>query len=161
MSADLVGMSGRSGAPGCAGPGGALDGPGSARRDWTASSRGRYVHRALLPTRILRAGARPTLEPAMTEQGTSSRVCHLRAWPEAWGLARAGADMTANRRSKRAVRSRMAQTGEKYTDARRALVAAGGHSGGAGEGPGGVITWPADSLGAFTHHAYTPRLLAC
>src|SRR5258708_1127021 len=65
-----------------------------------------------------------------------------------------------NRRSKRPVRSRMAQTGEKYRDARRALVAAGGHSGGAGEGPGGVITWPADSLGWFTDQAYNAILLA-
>src|SRR6266699_2433597 len=96
----------------------------------------------------------------MTEQGTWSRVCHLRAWPEAWGPARAGADMTANRRSKRAVRSRMTQTGEKYTEARRALVAAGGHSGGAGDGPRGTITWPEDSLGWFTDQAYNAILLA-
>ncbi len=68
--------------------------------------------------------------------------------------------MTANRRSKRAVRARMTQTGEKYTDARRALVAAGGHSGGAGEGPGGVITWPPDSLGWLTDQAYNAILLA-
>ncbi len=68
--------------------------------------------------------------------------------------------MTANRRSKRAVRSRMTQTGEKYTEARRALVAAGGHSGGAGDGPRGMITWPADSLGWFTDQAYNAILLA-
>ncbi len=68
--------------------------------------------------------------------------------------------MTANRRSKRAVRSRMAQTGEKYTEARRALVVPGGHSGGAGEGPGGMITWPADSLGWFSDQACNAILLA-
>ncbi|MGN6792100.1 MAG: Clp protease N-terminal domain-containing protein [Streptosporangiaceae bacterium] len=54
----------------------------------------------------------------------------------------------------------MARTGEKYTDARRALVDAGGRNGGAGEGPGGVITWPADSLGWFTDQAYNAILLA-
>ena len=70
--------------------------------------------------------------------------------------------MTANRRSKRAIRSRMAQTGEKYTEARRAQLASGGHSGGAGAGeyPGGTITWPEDSLGWFTDQAYNAILLA-
>jgi ATP-dependent Clp protease ATP-binding subunit ClpA len=68
--------------------------------------------------------------------------------------------MTANRRSKRAVRSRMAQTGEKYTKARRALLAAGGNRGGAGDDPGATITWPADSLGWFTDQAYNAILLA-
>lgn len=68
--------------------------------------------------------------------------------------------MTANRRSKRAVRSRMAQTGEKYTQARRALAAAGGTSGGAGEDPGLTIAWPQDSLGWFTDQAYNAILLA-
>src|SRR5712691_10646203 len=96
----------------------------------------------------------------MTEQGTSSRACHLRAWPDAWGLARAGVDMTQNRRSKRAIRSRMAQTGEKYTEAQRALQASGGNSGGAGEDPGVTITWPEDSLGWFTDQAYNAILLA-
>ena len=46
--------------------------------------------------------------------------------------------MTQNRRSKRAIRSRMADTGEKYTEARRALLASGGESdrsGGGSRGP--------------------------
>src|SRR5215471_20879268 len=96
----------------------------------------------------------------MMEQGTSSRACHLRAWPDAWGLARAGADMTRNRRSKRAIRSRMAQTGEKYTQARRALAGAGGTSGGTGDDPGVTIRWPQDSLGWFDDQAYNAILLA-
>src|SRR6266516_1028935 len=44
------------------------------------------------------------------------------AWPDAWGLATEGFDMTQNRRAKHAIRSRMGQTGEKYTEARRALL---------------------------------------
>jgi ATP-dependent Clp protease ATP-binding subunit ClpA len=70
--------------------------------------------------------------------------------------------MTANRRSKRAIRSRMGQTGEKYTQARRAQLASGGPGGdaGAGEYPGGTITWPEDSLGWFTDQAYNAILLA-
>jgi ATP-dependent Clp protease ATP-binding subunit ClpA len=68
--------------------------------------------------------------------------------------------MTANRRSKRAIRSRMAQTGQKYTQARRALAAAGDGSGGAGEDPGGMIRWPRDPLGWFTDQAYNAILLA-
>ena len=68
--------------------------------------------------------------------------------------------MTANRRSKRAIRSRMEQTGEKYTEARRALLAPGGNRGGAGEDPGVTITWPEDSLGWFTDQAYNAILLA-
>jgi ATP-dependent Clp protease ATP-binding subunit ClpA len=68
--------------------------------------------------------------------------------------------MTANQRSKRAVRSRMAQTGEKYTEARRALLAPGGASGGAGSDPGGMIRWPQDSLGWFTDQACNAILLA-
>jgi ATP-dependent Clp protease ATP-binding subunit ClpA len=68
--------------------------------------------------------------------------------------------MTENRRSKRATRSRMAQTGEKYTEARRALLAAGGSSGGAGEDPNVGILWPEDSLGWFTDQAYNAILLA-
>ena len=67
--------------------------------------------------------------------------------------------MTANRRSKQAIRSRMAQTGQKYTQARRALAAAGS-GGGAGEDPGGMIRWPRDSLGWFTDQAYNAILLA-
>ena len=49
----------------------------------------------------------------MMEQGTLSRARHLPAWPEAWGLATEAVDVTQNRRSKRAIRSRMASTGEK------------------------------------------------
>jgi ATP-dependent Clp protease ATP-binding subunit ClpA len=68
--------------------------------------------------------------------------------------------MTQNRRSKHAIRSRMAQTGEKYTQARRALAAAGGTSDGAGEDTGLTIRWPQDSLGWFTDQAYNAILLA-
>lgn len=96
----------------------------------------------------------------MTEQGTWSRACHLRAWPGAWGLATEGVDMTRDRRSKRAIRSRMAQTGEKYTAARRALVSADGHRGSAAGDPGLPIAWPEDSLGWFTDQAYNAILLA-
>ena len=68
--------------------------------------------------------------------------------------------MTENRRSKRATRSRMAQTGEKYTEARRALLASGGDIGGAGDDPAVAILWPDDSLGWFTDQAYNLILLA-
>lgn len=54
----------------------------------------------------------------------------------------------------------MAQTGEKYTEARRALLASGGEVGGAGEDPGVAILWPDDSLGWFTDQAYNLILLA-
>jgi ATP-dependent Clp protease ATP-binding subunit ClpA len=54
----------------------------------------------------------------------------------------------------------MAQTGEKYTEARRALEALGSHSSGAGVDPGVTIIWPADSLGWFTDQAYNAILLA-
>ena len=51
--------------------------------------------------------------------------------------------------------------GEKYTQARRALLAPGGDDGGgAGEDPGVTITWPPDSLGWFTDQAYNAILLA-
>jgi hypothetical protein len=66
--------------------------------------------------------------------------------------------MTANRRSKQATRARMAQNGEKYTEARRALVAAGGTGG--GEDPRVTIKWPQDSPGWFTDQAYNAILLA-
>jgi ATP-dependent Clp protease ATP-binding subunit ClpA len=66
--------------------------------------------------------------------------------------------MTANRRSKHATRARMAQTGEKYTEARRALVAAGGTGG--GEDPGGMMRWPQDSLGWYSDQTYNAILLA-
>jgi ATP-dependent Clp protease ATP-binding subunit ClpA len=68
--------------------------------------------------------------------------------------------MTRNRRSKRAIRSHMEQTGAKYTQARRALAAAGGASGGAGDDPGVTIRWPQDSLGWFNDQAYNAILLA-
>lgn len=67
--------------------------------------------------------------------------------------------MTQNRRSKRAIRSRMAQTGVKYTEARRALLSPGGTSG-AGDDPGVTLTWPEDPLGWFTDQAYNAILLA-
>jgi hypothetical protein len=54
----------------------------------------------------------------------------------------------------------MAQTGEKYTEARRTLLAAGGSSSGTGEGPDAGILWPEDSLGWFTDQAYNAILLA-
>src|SRR5664279_1897359 len=68
--------------------------------------------------------------------------------------------MTQNRRSKRATRSRMAQTGEKYTDARRALLGSDGDSGRGGGDPGVTMKWPEDSLGWFTDQAYNAILLA-
>jgi ATP-dependent Clp protease ATP-binding subunit ClpA len=67
--------------------------------------------------------------------------------------------MTQNRRSKRAIRSRVAQTGEKYTQARRAHLGSGGQ-GGAGDESGLMITWPEDSLGWFTDQAHKAILLA-
>ena len=54
----------------------------------------------------------------------------------------------------------MAQTGEKYTQARRALAAANGSSGGAGGDTGVTFTWPADPLGWFDGQAYNAILLA-
>src|SRR6266566_6191303 len=98
----------------------------------------------------------------MTEQGTSSRACHPPSMAGRVGSGQSWVGMTQNRRPKRAIRSRMAQTGEKYTEARRAHLASGGHSGGAsaGEYPGGTITWPEDSLGWFTDQAYNAILLA-
>jgi ATP-dependent Clp protease ATP-binding subunit ClpA len=68
--------------------------------------------------------------------------------------------MTQNRRSKRAIRSRMAQTREKYTQARRALLDPDGNSRGTGGDPGAAIAWPDDSLGWFTGQAYNAILLA-
>lgn len=68
--------------------------------------------------------------------------------------------MTQDRQSKRTIRSRMEQTGEKYTEARRAVLASGGESGGAGEDPSVTIAWPEDSLGWFTDQAYNLILLA-
>lgn len=54
----------------------------------------------------------------------------------------------------------MAQTGEKYTDARRALLGSGGDSGRTGGDLGVAMTWPEDSLGWFTDQAYNAILLA-
>jgi ATP-dependent Clp protease ATP-binding subunit ClpA len=56
----------------------------------------------------------------------------------------------------------MAQTGEKYTRARRAQLASRGPGGDAraGEAPSDTITWPKDSLGWFTDQAYNAILLA-
>jgi ATP-dependent Clp protease ATP-binding subunit ClpA len=68
--------------------------------------------------------------------------------------------MTQNRRSKRATRSRMAQTGEKYTDARRALLARGGDGGGLGGDLDTTFASPVDSLGWFSDQAYNLILLA-
>src|SRR5262245_48737202 len=67
--------------------------------------------------------------------------------------------MTHRRRSKRAIRVRMEQTGEKYTEARRARLASDGN-GGARDDLGVAISWPADSLGWFTDQAYNAILLA-
>ena len=67
--------------------------------------------------------------------------------------------MTQNRWSKRAVRSRMARTGEKYTQARRALQAPGRH-GGSSDDPLLAISWPEDSLAWFSDQAYNRILLA-
>jgi len=53
----------------------------------------------------------------------------------------------------------MAQTGEKYTEARRAFLASEGN-GGAGDDLSVAISWPADSLGWFTDQAYNAILLA-
>ncbi|HEY1345132.1 MAG TPA: Clp protease N-terminal domain-containing protein [Streptosporangiaceae bacterium] len=65
--------------------------------------------------------------------------------------------MTAKRQPKRAIRSRMERTGEKYTQARRALLASGGS---AGDDPGVTIRWPQDSLGWFDDQACNAILLA-
>lgn len=67
--------------------------------------------------------------------------------------------MTRNRRSKQAVRARMAQSGLKYTQARRELIDAGG----GGDGPGEHVIeadWPEDVLGCFSDQAYNLVLLA-
>jgi ATP-dependent Clp protease ATP-binding subunit ClpA len=68
--------------------------------------------------------------------------------------------MTQQRRSKRAIRSRMAQTGEKYTEARRALLSSGGDSDRRAGEPEIAFAWPADPLGWFTHQAHNLILLA-
>jgi hypothetical protein len=53
-----------------------------------------------------------------------------------------------------AIRSRIAQTGEKYTEARRVLLA-GGDSGHAEEDPDATIPLSEGSLASFTGQAYS------
>jgi Protein of unknown function (DUF2971) len=57
----------------------------------------------------------------MKEQGIRLGDRCLRRGPQAWGAAEQGVDVTKEADFKRQVRARMAQTGEKYTVARRAL----------------------------------------
>jgi ATP-dependent Clp protease ATP-binding subunit ClpA len=54
----------------------------------------------------------------------------------------------------------MAQTGEKYTEARRALLGSGGEDGRDDGDPDTTFTWHANSLGWFTGQAYNLILLA-
>jgi hypothetical protein len=68
--------------------------------------------------------------------------------------------MTQNRQSKRAIRSRMAQTGEKYTEARRMLVGSGGDDERGDGDPDTALAWHENSLGWFTDQAYNLILLA-
>lgn len=68
--------------------------------------------------------------------------------------------MTHNRRSKRAIRSRMADTGEKYTEARRALLSSDGGAGQSGHGLKTAFELPDPLLGWFTDQAYNLILLA-
>ena len=96
----------------------------------------------------------------MTEQGTAVSGVSSPGLAGGVGSGREGVDMTQNRRSKGATRSRMAETGEKYTEARRALLASGGDLNGAGEEPGVAVLWPDDSLGWFTDQAYNLIVLA-
>ena len=66
---------------------------------------------------------RPTPESATTEQGTQSRAIVAlikRLW--CVGSGRMGDHVTDDRALKQAIRRRMAQTGQKYTEARRALL---------------------------------------
>ena len=70
--------------------------------------------------------------------------------------------MTRDRRSKQAIRARMAESGLKYTEARRDVIGAAG-----GDGDGGsemslqvAPDWPEDVLGGFTDQAYNQVLLA-
>lgn len=65
--------------------------------------------------------------------------------------------MTEDRKARRAVRARMVQTGEKYTEARRAL---GGDDGGGGAQRPVVIDGPGDPIGWFTDQGYNVILLA-
>lgn len=68
--------------------------------------------------------------------------------------------MTRSRQSKRAIRARMEQTGEKYTEARRALLAPGGDGGDRGGEPDTTFASPGDSIGWFSDKAYNLILLA-
>jgi ATP-dependent Clp protease ATP-binding subunit ClpA len=54
----------------------------------------------------------------------------------------------------------MAQTGEKYTEARRALMSSEGGGSDAGEDPRVTVAWPEDPLGWFTDQAHNAILLA-
>jgi ATP-dependent Clp protease ATP-binding subunit ClpA len=54
----------------------------------------------------------------------------------------------------------MEQTGEKYTEARRALSGSGGDSGHQGGNPDVAVGWPGDLLGWFTDQAWNLILLA-
>jgi ATP-dependent Clp protease ATP-binding subunit ClpA len=65
--------------------------------------------------------------------------------------------MTEYRKAKRAVRERMARTGEKYTEARRAL---GGDSGGEGTSRPVPSDGAGDPIGWFTDQGYNVILLA-
>jgi len=67
--------------------------------------------------------------------------------------------MTQNRRAKRAIRARMAQTGEKYTEARRSLLRSERSAGG-GTPPGVALAMPDDPLAWFTDQAHNAILLA-
>jgi ATP-dependent Clp protease ATP-binding subunit ClpA len=64
--------------------------------------------------------------------------------------------MTEDRRRKRAIRARMAQTGEKYTEAMRAVGSGGSDT---NEVPRVAAAWPDDLLGWFTDQAYNAILL--
>ena len=68
--------------------------------------------------------------------------------------------MTHNRRSKHAIRARMDQTGEKYTEARRAISGSGGDSGGHGGNRDLVFAWPGELLGWFSDQGCNLILLA-
>ena len=68
--------------------------------------------------------------------------------------------MTQNRRSKRAIRSRMEATGEKYTEARRALLQPPVGSGEPPHQRDVAVFRPEDLLGWFTDQAYNAILLA-
>jgi hypothetical protein len=63
--------------------------------------------------------------------------------------------MTKDRRAKRAIRSRMAATGERYTEARRATLASD-----RGKLPPGAAQTSIDPIGWFTDQAYNAILLA-